>query len=64
MTALSRPIGDPRPGSIDLRDFLEAVVRRKRLVVIVVVAVTALAALYSYADVVVRPRRWSSSARH
>jgi capsular exopolysaccharide synthesis family protein len=49
MTALSRPIDDPAPeGSIDLRDFLEAVVRRKRLVVIVVVAVTALAALYSY----------------
>ncbi|HEU4527260.1 MAG TPA: polysaccharide biosynthesis tyrosine autokinase [Actinomycetota bacterium] len=65
MTALSRPIDDlPAEGSIELRDLGEAIVRRKRLVLIVVVAVTFLAALYSYtrtpsytamAKVLVRP---------
>lgn len=65
MTALSRPIDDlPAEGSIELRDLGEAIVRRKRLVLIVVVAVTLLAALYSYtrtpsyaatAQVLVRP---------
>src|SRR5512145_50828 len=66
MTALSRSSIDDLPpeGSIDLRDLLDAVVRRKRLVLIVTVAVTALALLYSYtrtpsytstAGVLVRP---------
>ncbi len=65
MTALSRQIDDLAPeGSIDLRDFLDAIVRRWRLVVVVTLVVTALAALYSYtrtpsytstAEVTVRP---------
>lgn len=65
MTALSRPIDDlPAEGSIELRDLGEAIYRRKRLVLIVVVAVTLLAALYSFtrtpsytatAQVLVRP---------
>lgn len=66
MTALSRSSIDDAPpeGSIDLRDFLQAVARRKRLVLLAVVIVTALAALYSYtrtpsysatAGVLVRP---------
>lgn len=65
MTALSRTIDDPSPeGTIDLHDFLSAIVRRKRLVLTVAFLVTVLAALYSYtrtpsytatAEVLVRP---------
>jgi capsular exopolysaccharide synthesis family protein len=61
MTALPRSsIDDASPeGSIDLRDFLQAVARRKRLVLLAVVIVTALAALYSYT----RTPSYSATAR-
>lgn len=65
MTAFSRDIDDlPPERTIDLRAFLEAIARRKRLVLGVAVIVTALAALYSYsrtpvytstAEVLIRP---------
>jgi len=49
MTAQSRHIDDlPPEGTIDLREFLDAIARRKRLVLGVAAIVTALAALYSY----------------
>ena len=65
MTAQSRHIDDlPPEGTIDLREFLDAIARRKRLVLGVAAIVTALAALYSYsrtpiytstAEVLIRP---------
>jgi len=65
MTALSRTLDDPpAEGSVDLRELLATIMRRKRSVLGVTIAVTILAALYSYtrtpvytstADILVRP---------
>ena len=49
MTALSRNMDDlPGEGTVDLREFLATIARRKRLVLTVTIALTTLAALYSY----------------
>ena len=65
MTASFHSIDDfPSEGTVDLRGFLDAIVRRKLLVLGVAVLVTALVALYSYsrtpmytstAEVLIRP---------
>jgi capsular exopolysaccharide synthesis family protein len=59
---MSRSLQEPQPpaadGTLDLREFLQKVARRKWLVLAVVVVVAALAAAYSYS----RPKVFSATA--